>query len=190
MDSCIVKCVYCGIPGRVVFEGNIIKASYFTCKCPRPTVEEANTAITERIEQTQIDVVTDTPLMVVEHLHNQTLPGLGGSDHVITTIQYKNFISCRMENRSGMFARKSPSAQDVLKQIRDVIQYPYWDLIFIVLCCIKTQVERDKFISDLNRILKPDDTWTWESWLDFIWQAHEDYAKGQNALRRIRKIVY
>lgn len=41
-DRAIVQCTTCGTPGTVIFENGIIKNAFFLCKCPRPSVEEAN----------------------------------------------------------------------------------------------------------------------------------------------------
>lgn len=42
-SSAIVLCDNCGTPGRVVFDDDgKLKAAYFVCKCPRPTVHEVN----------------------------------------------------------------------------------------------------------------------------------------------------
>lgn len=43
MSTAYCNCATCGIPGRVDFDDDgKIKAAYFVCKCPRPSVEEAN----------------------------------------------------------------------------------------------------------------------------------------------------
>jgi hypothetical protein len=43
-ERAIVQCANCGTPGAVVFDGDTIVKAFFPCKCPRPTVDEANRA--------------------------------------------------------------------------------------------------------------------------------------------------
>jgi hypothetical protein len=43
-ERAIVQCLSCGTPGSVVFENGEITKAFFPCKCPRPTVDEANRA--------------------------------------------------------------------------------------------------------------------------------------------------
>jgi hypothetical protein len=47
-ERAIVQCSNCGTPGAVVFDGDRIKNAFFPCKCPRPTVENANKEITAK----------------------------------------------------------------------------------------------------------------------------------------------
>lgn len=44
-ESAIVTCSTCGTPGRVIFDDDgEIEQAFFVCKCPRPSVDEANKA--------------------------------------------------------------------------------------------------------------------------------------------------
>lgn len=47
-ERAIVQCSTCGTPGAVVFKDDKIVNAFFPCKCPRPSVEEANKEITAR----------------------------------------------------------------------------------------------------------------------------------------------
>jgi hypothetical protein len=41
--SMTVLCVSCNIPGRVTVDSDgKIKSAFFVCKCPRPSLKEAN----------------------------------------------------------------------------------------------------------------------------------------------------
>jgi hypothetical protein len=44
-ERAIVQCSNCGTPGAVIFKDGKIKNAFFPCKCPRPSIEEANKEI-------------------------------------------------------------------------------------------------------------------------------------------------
>jgi hypothetical protein len=47
-ERAIVQCSNCNTPGAVVFENGEIKKAFFPCKCPRPSVKDANKEITAK----------------------------------------------------------------------------------------------------------------------------------------------
>jgi len=59
MKSAIVNCLSCGVPGQVVFtnEGKIHN-ELFPCKCPRPSIEEANSTLKTNEPNTPMEIVT------------------------------------------------------------------------------------------------------------------------------------